>query len=133
MDDIVREWAGRQGQDFRLELVGPAGGTWGAGDSKPMTIDALEFGRILAGRRPATGMLAKGGSALIAGSHCRRWAIPCPRPQPASMKQRSVVDIVAERECVTAETPAADQSDRRHLEQQRRGATSLRRLANTCA
>jgi uncharacterized protein (TIGR03083 family) len=59
VDDIVREWATRHGQDFRLELSGPAGGTWGAGEGEPMTMDAFEFCRVLAGRKPATGLLAE--------------------------------------------------------------------------
>ena len=57
VDDIVREWAGRHGQDFRLELSGPAGGTWGTGEAELITMDAFEFCRILAGRKSATGLL----------------------------------------------------------------------------
>jgi uncharacterized protein (TIGR03083 family) len=57
VDDIVREWAGRHGRDFRLELSGPAGGTWGTGEAELITMDAFEFCRILAGRKPATGLL----------------------------------------------------------------------------
>ena len=57
VDDIVREWAARHGQDFRLELLGPAGGSWGTGDAELITMDAFEFCRILAGRKPATDLL----------------------------------------------------------------------------
>jgi len=59
VDDIVREWAGRHGQEFRLELSGPAGGAWGTGGGEPTTMDAFEFCRILAGRKPATGLFAE--------------------------------------------------------------------------
>jgi uncharacterized protein (TIGR03083 family) len=59
VDDIVREWAARHGQDFKLELTGPAGGIWGTGECEPMTMDAFEFCRVLAGRKPATGLLAE--------------------------------------------------------------------------
>jgi uncharacterized protein (TIGR03083 family) len=59
VDDIVREWAGRHGREFSLELSGPAGGTWGTGTGKRMAMDAFEFCRILAGRKPATGLLAE--------------------------------------------------------------------------
>jgi len=57
--DIVREWAARHGQDFKLELTGPAGGTWGTGECEPISMDAFEFCRVLAGRKPATGLLAE--------------------------------------------------------------------------
>ena len=57
VDDIVREWAARHGQEFRLELSGPAGGSWGTGDAELITMDAFDFCRILAGRKPATGLL----------------------------------------------------------------------------
>ncbi|MDQ6714643.1 MAG: maleylpyruvate isomerase family mycothiol-dependent enzyme [Actinomycetota bacterium] len=59
VDDIVREWAQRHGQPFRLELSGPAGGTWGDGAGEQITLDSFEFCRALAGRRPATGLLAE--------------------------------------------------------------------------
>lgn len=59
--DVVREWAGRHGQPFRLELTGPAGGSYvsalpGAGDT--VETDAVEFCRSLSGRAPAPGLLA---------------------------------------------------------------------------
>jgi uncharacterized protein (TIGR03083 family) len=57
LDDIVREWAARHGQDFKLELSGPAGGSWGTSKGEPMTMDAFEFCQVLAGRKPATGLL----------------------------------------------------------------------------
>jgi uncharacterized protein (TIGR03083 family) len=59
VDDIVREWAARHGKEFKLELTGPAGGSWGTGEGAPMTMDAFEFCRALAGRKPATGLLAE--------------------------------------------------------------------------
>ena len=59
VDDVVREWAGRHGQVFKLELSGPAGGTWGHGDGEPITMGAFDFCRSLAGRGQATGLLAE--------------------------------------------------------------------------
>jgi uncharacterized protein (TIGR03083 family) len=57
VDDIVHEWAERHGQPYTLELTGPAGGSWGAGGER-ITLDALEFCRIVSGRGSATGLLA---------------------------------------------------------------------------
>jgi AcrR family transcriptional regulator len=57
VDDIVREWADRHRQPHRLDLTGAAGGSWGA-DGERITIDALDFCRILSGRGSATGLLA---------------------------------------------------------------------------
>jgi uncharacterized protein (TIGR03083 family) len=57
VDDIVREWADRHGRPYRLVLTGPAGGSWGTGDA-PITMDALDFCRVLSGRGEATGLLA---------------------------------------------------------------------------
>ena len=59
--DVVSEWAGRHGRPFTLSLTGPAGGvfTGGGGDaSAVLTIDAVDFCRTLAGRAPASGLLA---------------------------------------------------------------------------
>ncbi len=56
VDDVVHEWAQRHGQPYTLELTGPAGGSWGTGGER-ITLDALEFCRILSGRGPATGLL----------------------------------------------------------------------------
>jgi len=59
VDDVVREWTGRHGRRIRLELTGPAGGSWGDPDGEPLTMDALEFCRTLSGRETATGPLAQ--------------------------------------------------------------------------
>jgi uncharacterized protein (TIGR03083 family) len=60
--DVVAEWAGRHGRPFVLELTGPAGGTYAqdpdAIDAERLSLDAVEFCRTLAGREPATGLLA---------------------------------------------------------------------------
>lgn len=60
--DVVAEWARRHGRPFRLELAGPAGGTFvgfpGAADAEHLSLDGVEFARTLAGRAPATGLLA---------------------------------------------------------------------------
>jgi uncharacterized protein (TIGR03083 family) len=58
VDDVVREWAERHGQDHVLELTGPAGGRWNRGAAPVTRMDALDFCRILAGRAPAEGLLA---------------------------------------------------------------------------
>ena len=57
--DVVAEWAGDHGRPYRLELTGPAGGTWAAGTGgEDLALDAVEFCRILSGRAPGEGLLA---------------------------------------------------------------------------
>jgi uncharacterized protein (TIGR03083 family) len=58
VDDVVREWAARHGQPFRLELSGPAGGTWGQDDAPPIAMDTLAFLRAVGGRAPTPGLLS---------------------------------------------------------------------------
>lgn len=56
--DVVAEWARRHGEPFDLELTGPAGGTFRAGQGgESFTLDAVEFCSVLAGRGEATGLL----------------------------------------------------------------------------
>jgi uncharacterized protein (TIGR03083 family) len=56
--DIVAEWAGTHGQPFNLTLTGPAGGSFASGtDGEQVTIDAVEFCRILAERAHGEGVL----------------------------------------------------------------------------
>jgi len=58
--DVVAEWASAHGQPYRLTLTGPAGGTWSAGaDGEEITLDAVEFSRIVSGRAPGSGLLAQ--------------------------------------------------------------------------
>jgi uncharacterized protein (TIGR03083 family) len=58
--DVVAEWARRHGRPFALTLTGPAGGEFAAGDGgDPITIDAVEFCRILAGRAGGAGLLTQ--------------------------------------------------------------------------
>lgn len=59
--DIVVEWARRHGQPFDLTLTGPAGGRFTAGDEpqETLSLDAIEFCRILSGRAPGEGLLAQ--------------------------------------------------------------------------
>ena len=56
--DVVAEWGRRHGKPFALDLTGPAGGTYARNQDLPeaehISIDAVEFCRTLAGRRPAT-------------------------------------------------------------------------------
>jgi uncharacterized protein (TIGR03083 family) len=57
--DVVTDWAPRHGQPFTLVLSGPAGGSFVAGhEGARIELDAVEFCRILSGRRPGTGLLA---------------------------------------------------------------------------
>jgi uncharacterized protein (TIGR03083 family) len=61
--DIVAEWARRHGQPYRLELTGPAGGSWSSGAAgEEIVMDAADFCRIVSGRlgpeaRRSTGLL----------------------------------------------------------------------------
>jgi uncharacterized protein (TIGR03083 family) len=58
--DVVAEWARRHGKPFRLELTGPAGGSFTQGDhGEEITLDAVEFCRILSGRATGTGLLSQ--------------------------------------------------------------------------
>ena len=60
--DVVAEWARRHGQPFVLELAGPVSATYVRDPDTPgfehVSLDAVEFCRTLAGRVPATGLLA---------------------------------------------------------------------------
>jgi uncharacterized protein (TIGR03083 family) len=57
--DIVAEWASIHGEPFELVLEGPAGGKFSQGvDGERIKIDAIEFVRVLSGRRPGTGILS---------------------------------------------------------------------------
>jgi uncharacterized protein (TIGR03083 family) len=57
--DIVAEWASIHGQPFELVLDGPAGGKYSQGvGGERVEIDAIELIRVLAGRRPGTGVLS---------------------------------------------------------------------------
>ncbi|MBB3036605.1 maleylpyruvate isomerase family mycothiol-dependent enzyme [Hoyosella altamirensis] len=59
ISDIVAEWARRHGKPFYLTLTGPAGGVYenpGA-DAEKITIDAVEYCRILSGRTSGEGLL----------------------------------------------------------------------------
>jgi len=59
VSDVVTEWAERHGEPFRLQLTGPAGGTWSVGTGgEEITLDAVEFARILSGRAPGSGLLS---------------------------------------------------------------------------
>ena len=62
--DVVAEWARRHAQPFVLELTGIAGSNYvgesvtPGGASLVWSLDAVEFCRTLAGRSPASGLLA---------------------------------------------------------------------------
>jgi uncharacterized protein (TIGR03083 family) len=60
VDDLVADWSRAHGQSFHLVLTGAAGGSWSQGaDGEELRLDAVEFGRILAGRAPGTGLLTR--------------------------------------------------------------------------
>jgi uncharacterized protein (TIGR03083 family) len=49
--DIVAEWARRHGQPYRLQLTGPAGGSWSFGTGgEEIVMDAADFCRVISGR-----------------------------------------------------------------------------------
>ena len=51
VSDVVAEWARRHGQPYRLELTGPAGGSWSSGTGgEEIIMDAIDFCRVLSGR-----------------------------------------------------------------------------------
>ena len=61
VDDVVREWAGRHGRPYHLELTGPAGGQWSSaspGEPASIRMDAVEFCRTLSGRETGVGLLS---------------------------------------------------------------------------
>lgn len=58
--DTASEWAHRHGQPFTLELTGPAGGSFKrATGGEAITIDGVEFCRLLSGRGTGAGLLAQ--------------------------------------------------------------------------
>ena len=49
--DIVAEWARRHGQPYRLQLTGPAGGSWSSGTGgEEIVMDAADFCGVISGR-----------------------------------------------------------------------------------
>jgi len=51
--DLVADWANRHGQPVTLTLTGDAGSTFMIGTAgETLTLDALDFARLMAGRRP---------------------------------------------------------------------------------
>jgi uncharacterized protein (TIGR03083 family) len=58
--DVVAEWARRHRQPFELDLTGPAGGRFVAGDGgEELGLDAVEYCRILSARSSGTGLLTQ--------------------------------------------------------------------------
>ena len=60
--DVVAEWSRRHGRPFRLTLTGPAGGEYVDGDGAAedhVTLDAVEFCRVLSGRATGAGLLTQ--------------------------------------------------------------------------
>ena len=60
--DVVAEWARRHGRAFVLDLSGVAGGSYARDpddrEAEHLSLDAVEFCRVLAGRAQGTGLLA---------------------------------------------------------------------------
>ena len=53
--DVVLEWARRHGRPYRLDLTGPAGGSWNSGTGgEELVMDAADFCRTVAGRPSPT-------------------------------------------------------------------------------
>lgn len=74
--DLVRHWERSSGARCRLELTGPAGGTFECGRSRDAEIsgDAVDFARMLSGRAGTEVMTIAGDTAAA-----RRWlATPIP-------------------------------------------------------
>ena len=64
--DVAAEWAARHEQPCRLDLAGPAGGSWtfngaDATDAAAYALDAVDFCRVLSGRGRGDGLLATRG------------------------------------------------------------------------
>ena len=58
--DVVAEWARRHGRPFTLRLEGPAGGTFTSGSGgETITVDAVEYCRILSGRATGAGLVTQ--------------------------------------------------------------------------
>jgi uncharacterized protein (TIGR03083 family) len=59
--DVVAEWARRHREPFTLHLEGPAGGSYtkGGPGGEEITIDAVEFCRVLSGRAEGAGLLTQ--------------------------------------------------------------------------
>jgi uncharacterized protein (TIGR03083 family) len=58
--DVVREWARTHGQPFTLVLEGLAGGAFTQGQrGEEITLDAVEFCRVLSGRGHGSGLLSE--------------------------------------------------------------------------
>jgi uncharacterized protein (TIGR03083 family) len=54
--DVVAEWACRHGQPYRLQLTGPAGGSWSSGTGgEEIVMDAADFCRVISGRPHSDG------------------------------------------------------------------------------
>lgn len=75
VEDVVRDWARRAKPDVHLELTGPAGDSFAAGDaSQHVSADAVEFCRVLSGRGSTTDFAIVGDRTAA-----ERWlAVPCP-------------------------------------------------------
>jgi uncharacterized protein (TIGR03083 family) len=58
VENVVAEWAGKHGRPFDLTLTGPAGDRYVQGSGgDTLTVDAIEFCRILSGRATGSGLL----------------------------------------------------------------------------
>ena len=57
--DVVADWAGTHPDPFLLTLTGPAGGTYRRGEAPAVTVDAVDFVRIVSGRDRGEGVLTR--------------------------------------------------------------------------
>lgn len=57
--DVVAEWARAHGRPYSLVLTGPAGGSWTeVAGGEAISMDAVEFCRVMSGRESGSGLLA---------------------------------------------------------------------------
>jgi uncharacterized protein (TIGR03083 family) len=60
VSDVVSEWARAHGQPYKLVLQGAAGGSFAQGQrGEQMSLDAVEFCRVLSGRGQGSGLLSQ--------------------------------------------------------------------------
>ena len=58
--DVVAEWAKAHAQPYNLTLTGSAGGRWSSGvGGSILTLDAVDFARVVSGRAVGDGLLAQ--------------------------------------------------------------------------
>lgn len=69
IEDVVRDWSKRSGARVLLDLTGPAGGRYLTAPDPvaDITVDAVDYGRILTGRQPSVAPEITGDEAAARG------------------------------------------------------------------